>query len=226
MTSSQSPTTHPLKHRLFLVEDHPVTREGFARLLNFEPDLVVCGQAGTAAEAMLAVPLLSPDLVIVDIALGGRSGLDLLKDLSARHPELPMLVLSTYEESLYALRTLRAGARGYIMKSASTEQIFQAVRRVLDGKTYLSDTMNEQLRSRMVKGISAAPTSDTERLSDRELEVFTLLGQGRSTAEIAAALNLSPNTIGTHRAHIQEKLGFQSLNELVCRAVQWVQGGL
>lgn len=223
MKSSPSAARRSAKHRLFLVEDHPVTREGFARLLNFEPDLEVCGQAATATEALAAMPAVSPDLVIVDISLAGRSGLELLKDLANQYPGLAMLVLSTHDERQYALRSLQAGARGYLMKSAPTDQILQAIRDVLAGKTYLSDAMNEQLRSRLAKGSAEAPASELERLSDRELEIFFLLGQGQSTAQIAAALNLSPHTVATHRAHVQDKLGIKSLNELVCRAAQWVQ---
>ena len=223
MKKPTPPTPASPKRRLLLVEDHPVTREGFARLLNFEPDLEVCGQAGTAAEALTAVKDLQPDLVIVDISLGGRSGLELLKDLARQQPTLLTLVLSTHDETVYAERTFWAGAHGYIMKSAPTDQILQAIRRVLDGKTYLSEQMNERLLGRLGKGWTTAHSSDMEQLSDRELEIFTLIGQGQSTAEIASALKLSPNTVATHRAHIQEKLHLASLNELVVRAAQWVQ---
>jgi len=211
------------KHRLFLVEDHPVTREGFAKLLNFEPDLEVCGEAGAAAEALAAVNALHPDLVIVDISLAGRSGLELLKDLAYQHPKLLMLVLSTHDEGLYAERSLRAGARGYIMKSASTSQILAAIRHVLSGKTYLSERMNQVLHNRLIESRAAPLTSGVERLSDRELEIFKLIGHGLSTAQIASTLDISPNTVSTHRAHIREKLGLESLNELVCRAARWTQ---
>lgn len=222
MRHPTTPTPRAPKRRLFLVEDHPVTREGFARLLNFEPDVEVCGQAGTAAEALTAVAALRPDMVIVDISLGGRSGLELLKDLASLHPNLLMLVLSTHDETLYAERTLSAGAHGYIMKSAPTEHILAAIRRVLSGKTYLSERMSDRLLNRLGGGWAAQP-SDLERLSDRELEIFRLIGEGQSTTEIASALKLSPNTVATHRAHIQEKLHVETLNELVVRAAQWVQ---
>lgn len=200
-----------------------MTREGFARLLNFESDLEVCGQAGTVADALLEVRATRPDLVIVDISLAGRSGLDLVKDLAqSRHPLLA-LVLSTHDEILYAERSLAAGARGYIMKSAPTDEILRAIRRVLGGKSYLSERMSERLVSRLGTPGPAPGGGDVGMLSNRELEVFALLGQGRSTAQIAATLNLSPNTVATHRAHIQEKLHLESLNELVSRAAQWVQ---
>lgn len=223
MSTSPRPAFRTPKRRLFLVEDHPVTREGFARLLNFEPDLEVCGQAGTASEALAVVKSLNPDLVIVDISLAGRSGLELLKDLAHLHPRLLMLVLSTHDEGMYAERSLRAGAHGYIMKSASISQILEAIRRVLSGKTYLSDRMNQVLHSRLIEDGAARLPSGVDRLSDRELEIFKLIGQGQTTAQIAGALDISPNTVSTHRAHIREKLGIQSLNELVCRAAQWAQ---
>lgn len=223
MKNTTLATPSSSKRRLLLVEDHPVTREGFARLLNFEPDLEVCGQVGTAAEALAAVKATHPDLVIVDISLGGPSGLELLKDIALLHPKLLTMVLSTHDETLYAERAFRAGAHGYIMKSASTEQILAAIRRVLAGKTYLSEPMNERLLSRLGSRFAPDQTSVVERLSDRELEVFMLIGQGQSTAEIASILNLSPNTVATHRAHIQGKLELASLQELVVRAAQWVQ---
>jgi DNA-binding NarL/FixJ family response regulator len=215
--------THPRKHRLFLVEDHPITREGFAQLLNFESDLQVCGQATTAQEAVLAVQAAQADLVIVDMSLAGASGLDLIKDLGQRHPALPILVLSTHEESLYAERALRAGAKGYVMKSEPTEHIFTAIRHVLRGKIYLSQRMHERLAGKLAADSSADGASEMDILTDRELVVFQLIGQGRSTTQIAAALNLSPSTVATHRAHIQEKLHLETLPELVCRAAQWVQ---
>ena len=162
------------KGRLLLVEDHPVTREGLAQLLNQQPDLQVCGQAGTAPEALTAADALKPDLVLVDISLGGTSGIELIKDLASRHATLPILVLSTHDELLYAERSLRAGARGYVMKHEPTERVMAAIRQVLRGGVYLS----EQMQSRLVRDDGpragpVAPASDMEPLSDRELEVFT-----------------------------------------------------
>jgi DNA-binding NarL/FixJ family response regulator len=211
------------KYRILLVEDHPVTREGFARLLDFEPDLQVCGQVGAAHEAVAAVESLHPDLVIVDISLAGTSGIELTKDLVTRHPALPVLVFSTYDETLYAERVVRAGAKGYAMKSEPTEQILTAIRQVLHGKLYLSQRMNERLVDKFARGASANPASDVDLLSDRELEIFQLIGQGRTTAQIVVALNISPSTVATHRVHIMEKLCLDNLAALGCRAAQWVQ---
>jgi DNA-binding NarL/FixJ family response regulator len=221
-TPTETNSGKPRK-RLLLVEDHPVTREGFAQLLNFEPDLQVWGHAGTAPQALAALGLGVPDLVIIDISLGGTNGLELIKDLAGRYPELPMLVLSTHDETLYAERSLRAGARGYIMKSAPTEHILGAIRLVLAGKTYVSERMNEHLLARFTRKSSGSAGSEMGLLTDRELDVFQLLGHGRSTTQIAVALNLSPSTVATHRMHIQEKLGITSLTELVCRAAVWSQ---
>ncbi len=212
-----------VKRRIFLVEDHPITRIGFANLLNIEPDLEVCAQAGSAQEALATLETTRPDLAIVDISLAGRSGLDLIKDISSRFPELLILVLSTYDETLYAERSLRAGAKGYIMKSASTELIFHAIREILSGKIYLSKLMNERLLLRLTKSPISSVVSEIEHLTDRELEIFSLMGQGQSTSQIAQVLKLSTNTVATHRAHIQEKLGLESLNELLCCAAQWIQ---
>ena len=216
------PSTRSQKARLLLVEDHPVTREGFAQLLNFEDDLQVCGQAGTAAEALQVLESLKPDLLVADISLVGRSGLDLIKDLASQYPALPVLVLSTHDETTYAGRALRAGAKGYIMKSESTERILGAIRHVLAGKTYLSERMKDRLASTFTHPRPAADLSDIGLLSHRELEVYQLMGQGHSTARIAATLHVSPSTVATHRAHIQAKLNLKTLTELVCRAAQWV----
>lgn len=211
------------KRRILLVEDHPVTREGFAQLLGFEPDFHVCGQAGTAQQALAAAAAAKPDLVIVDISLEGRSGIELIKELANRYPALAILVLSTHDELLYAERSLRAGAKGYIMKSARTDEILRAIRQVIAGNTYVSERMNQQLLGRLVRPSIPAVSSGIELLTDRELEVFQLLGQGCSTNQIAAALNLSVSTVATHRVHIQEKLHLDTLTALVCRAAQWTQ---
>jgi len=211
------------KHSLYLVEDHPVTREGLARLINFEPDLHVCGQAGSSAQALADIPAAKPSLVLVDISLAGTSGIELIKDIVARHPVLPVLVLSTHDETLYAERALRAGAKGYIMKYESTGEVMRAIRKVLRGGIYLSERMEERLLGRVAVGRPAVSGSDVERLSDRELEVFTLLGQGQSTAQISAVLHISGSTVATHRAHIMEKLQLEHSRELVRRAVAWVQ---
>jgi DNA-binding NarL/FixJ family response regulator len=212
----------PAKRRIFLVEDHPVTREGFAQLINYQADLVVCGQAGTAAKAMAGVDSLAPDLVIVDISLAESSGLELIKDLQSRHPSRPTLVLSTHDESLYGERALRAGAKGYVMKQAPTSEVMAAIRAVLAGELYLSEGLRTKMVHKHIQSRRAPRASGIESLSDRELEVFDLLGRGYPTARIAATLHLSVSTIETHRAHIKEKLKLEHATELVRHAVEWV----
>lgn len=210
------------RRRVFLVEDHPITREGFARLLDFQPDLKVCGQAGTAAEALREIPRAKPDVAIIDLTLAGGSGLDLLKDLAVRHKALPTLVLSTHDEKLYAERALRAGARGYVMKQAPTAIVLQAVRTVLAGDIFVSDEMRSRLLGRFHRG-GLPETSAVALLSDRELEVFRAIGEGHGTREIAAQLHVSVSTVETYRAHIKGKLGLANAMDLVGAAVRWVQ---
>ncbi len=198
-------------------------REGLAQLLNQQPDLEVCGQAGTAREGMTGVGQLSPDLVIVDISLGGTSGLELIKDISSRQPDLRILVLSTHDESLYAERSLRAGAKGYVMKHEPTEKVMSAIRMILRGGIYLSERMQGRVLHKVAAGPTATVGSDIEQLSDRELEIFQLIGRGRTTSQIAAGLHVSVSTVETHRAHIKEKLKLSNATELVRCAVEWVQ---
>lgn len=215
--------SYPRKHRIFLVDDHPVTRDGLARLINHEIDLEICGTAGTAAGAIEEIEKQKPDLVIIDVSLGkGASGLELIKDLTSRHRRLRMLALSTHDETLYAERTLRAGAKGYVMKQEPTEQVMQAIRKILRGEVHLSKRMSDRLLHRMTQPHSAPTVSDIERLSDRELEVYRLIGQGRGTRQIAAELHLSISTVETHRAHIRGKLNLHSTPELLRHAVEWV----
>jgi DNA-binding NarL/FixJ family response regulator len=211
------------KRRIFLVDDHPVTREGLARLINHEPDLEVCGQTGSAAKAVEEIEKAKPELIIIDVSLGaGASGLELIKDLIARNAASRMLALSTHDEALYAERALRAGARGYVMKQEPTERVMQAIRKILSGEIYLSQAMNDRLLNKMVRPRSTHAASEMERLSDRELEVYRLLGQGRGTRQIAKELHLSISTVETYRAHLKEKLGLASASELVRHAVEWV----
>jgi len=205
------------------VDDHPVTREGLARLINHESDLEICGEAGTAAAALPAIAARKPDLVIIDVSLTtGASGLELMKDLAARDARLRMLALSTHDESLYAERALRAGAKGYVMKQEPTEQVMLAIRKVLHGEVFLSQAMNERMLRKMTARGGAPLASEIERLSDRELEVYRLLGQGRGTRQIAGELNLSISTVETYRTHIKEKLRLNGAPELVRHAVEWV----
>ena len=209
------------KHRIYLVEDQPVTREGFAQLLNLQVDLEVCGQSANAGTALAEISELEPDLVILDVALAQSSGLELIKDLGIQAPSSPVLVFSACDEALYAERCVRAGARGYIMKQAPLTEVMSAIRMVLRGETYLSEPM----RSRVVRQhLHGSPTaiSDLDSLSDRELEIFELIGRGHTTRHVATNLNLSISTVETHRAHIKEKLRLANAVELVRRAVEWV----
>jgi DNA-binding NarL/FixJ family response regulator len=209
------------KHRILLVEDHPVTREGFAQLINYQTDLEVCGQTGSASKALASAETLKPDLIIVDISLTDSNGLELIKDLKSRFPKLPTLVLSTHDESLYAERAVRAGASGYVMKQAPTAAVMSAIREVLKGRLYLSEAIRSRLVQQQVQGSPANPTYGINSLSDRELEVFQLLGEGQATREIANRLHLSVSTVETYRAHIKQKLGLANAMELVHRAVEW-----
>jgi DNA-binding NarL/FixJ family response regulator len=209
-----------VKKRIFLVEDHPVTRSGFASLLDQERDMQVCGEAGNAPEAMEAVPKMEPDVVVLDLALGGRSGVELIKDLCARVPGIRILVLSTFDEGLYAERSLRAGARGYIMKQERVERILAGIREVAAGGIFLSEAMRAKLVHKHL-GVAADFKGDVEQLSDRELEVFRLLGLGHGTRRIAAELHLSVSTIETYRSNIKHKLNLPNAPELVRSAVEW-----
>ena len=223
MARSTKNTPVPRKRRIFLVEDHPVTREGLARLINLEPDLEVCGEASTAARALPAIVAQPPDLVIIDVSLGaGASGLELIKDLAARDGRLRMLALSTHDETLYAERALRAGAKGYVMKQEPTEQVMEAIRKILQDEVYLSKAMKQRVLGKLTGSPSAPLASEIEQLSDRELEVYRLLGQGRGTRQIAAELHLSVSTVETYRTNIKQKLRLNSAPELVRHAVEWV----
>lgn len=211
-----------VKRRVFLVEDHPVTRRGFALLLNLEPDLMVCGEAAAAARALPGIESAKPDLVVIDIALPGKDGLELIKDLATLHPQLPTLVFSTLDELIYAKRALQAGAKGYVMKQAPVEQLFVAVRQVLDGEVYLSEAMRNHLLMASLHSSGQDPPFGVEHLTDRELEVFRLIGEGLGTRQIAKNLSLSISTVETHRTHLKERLGLKSATDLVRQAVEWL----
>ncbi|MBN2441075.1 MAG: response regulator transcription factor [Spirochaetales bacterium] len=211
------------KKRLLIVDDHPIVRQGITRLINYEEELMVCGEAGNAKEALEAVEKEKPDMVIVDISLKGRSGLELIKDLRMRHQELPVLVVSMHDESLYAERVLRAGAKGYIMKQEPPEKVLNAIRQVLSGKIFVSEKMREKMLQRYVLGSSQKNASTVERLSDRELEVFRLIGKGMGTRQIAKELDLSIKTVETYREHIKEKLNLENSSKLLQYAIDWVQ---
>lgn len=210
------------KQRVLIVDDHSVLREGLAMVINQEPDLVVCGEAADGPQASEAVAALRPDVLIVDLSLTSGSGLDLIKDIKVRYPDLPMLVLSLHDESLYAERVLRAGARGYIMKRASTAELLVALRKVLSGDVYLSERMASLLVAQAV-GQHEAPEKRGPLgvLSDREMEVFQLLGEGRGTRKIARELGLSMKTVSCYRQNIKSKLHLKDATELLHHAVQW-----
>lgn len=210
------------RHRVYLVEDHPVTRQGFALLLNRESDLIVCGRAATAASALPEIESSKPDLVIVDVALPGRDGIELIKDIATRCPLVPTLALSTLDEMIYAERALQAGAKGYIMKQEPVEQLLLAVRQVLAGDVYLSEAMRANIFQNSISVSPKDTTSGVDRLSDRELEVFRLTGEGFGTRQIAESLGLSISTVETHRTHIKLKLGAKRAPDLVRQAVEWL----
>jgi len=210
------------RHKILLVEDHRVVTTGLTALINFESDLEVCGTAEDPSTALQAIEKLQPDLVLVDLTLNGRSGLELLKDINLRFPKLKTLVLSMHNETLYAIRALRAGARGYVMKGEATDTLLVAIRRVLEGDTYLSPRMEKQAMQRMLHR-QTVQLDPVETLSDRELEVFRLIGQGKGTRDISKLLFLSIKTIESHRAHIKEKLGLPSGADLVKQAILFEQ---
>ena len=210
------------RKKILLVDDHPLMRRGQADLLAREPDLVVCGEAGTAREAMAAIAQLSPDLVLTDMALPDKNGLELIKDIQALHPGLPVLAMSMQEESLYAARVLRAGGRGYVMKAEGPERLAAAIRDVLNGQVVLSARMAAKMLEAMVGPAGKTGDALEARLSDRELEVLRLFGEGWSTEEIATRLHLSPKTVDVHRANIKEKLSLKTTPEFQRHAIRWV----
>lgn len=210
--------------RIVIVDDHPIVRQGLKKVIEKESDMLVCGEAGTANEAVSVIAREKPDIVVADISLDGEaSGLDLVRAITERFPEVSSLVLSMHDESVYAERAIRAGARGYITKNDGPSNIVHALRSVLKGEIYLSGAMSARLISKLFHGNqSETPRSIVETLTDRELEVFQLIGNGFSTGEIARRLNLSPHTIETHRKNIKDKLGLSSGSELNKQAIQWV----
>lgn len=210
------------RRRVLVVDDHPIIRQGLSLLIDREPDLTVCGHAEDAHSAAQAIADLRPDLVILDISLGGQDGLDLLKQVRLRDGELPILVLSMHDESIYAERVLRAGANGYIMKQEATGLVLTAVRRILDGQVYVPERIATRMLRQYARGAGAGPVSPLASLSDRELEVFRLIGAGRSTRQIAQSLQLSVKTVESYQAHLKEKLGLRNARELQHHAIEWV----
>ncbi len=206
--------------RIMLVDDHPVARQGMRLLIETAGDLSVCGEAPDADVAMEMIPKFKPDLVLVDLSLKGKPGLELIKDLKARYETILMLVLSMHDESMYAERALRAGARGYIMKQEATEKILQAIRRILAGEIYVSEAIASRVLRQLAISGNQPLKSSLDLLTDRELEIFQFLGQGKPVREIARTLHLSTKTIEAHREHIKEKLNLASSSELLRMAIQ------
>jgi DNA-binding NarL/FixJ family response regulator len=214
-------TAEALKRRVFVVDDHPIVRQGLALLINRESDLMVCGEAEDAHTAVQLVATTNPDILVVDISLNGPDGLDLLKDVRTKHPELPVLILSMHDESIYAERALRAGAQGYIMKQEATEKVLVALRRILSHEIYVSEHIANRMLQRYIGSPSGGTPSSIADLTDRELEVFRLIGEGHSTRQIAEELHISVKTVESYQAHIKEKLSLRSARELVQHAIQW-----
>jgi DNA-binding NarL/FixJ family response regulator len=222
--SSKSVAT---RQRILLVDDHPMMRAGLAQIINQQPELEVCGEASDPAEALATLSRGTPDLVVTDITMPGRSGVEFIKDVLALHPRLTILVISMHDEAVYAERILRAGARGYVMKEAGAEKLLAAIRHVLSGQVYVSERMSARLLDAMTRQPARGSHSPIGKLSDREFEVFQLIGQGRNTRDIAAQLHLSPKTVDVHRSHIKDKLELKDATALIRYAVRWVesQGG-
>jgi DNA-binding NarL/FixJ family response regulator len=213
----------PKQKRIFVVDDHPMMRQGLAQLVGVEPDLAICGEADNAESALGAITSLKPDLVLADISLPGKNGLELIKDFQALQPGLPVLVISMHDESLYAERVLRAGGRGYIMKQEGGKKLMQAIRQVLEGKIYVSEKMSADILEMFSGRRAGAESSPMEKLTDREFEVFQLIGDGKGAREIAEKLHLSIKTVDVHRANIKSKLKLQSASELIRFAVRWTE---
>jgi DNA-binding NarL/FixJ family response regulator len=209
------------KHRVLVVDDHPIVRQGLALLIDQEPDLMVCGEAEEAESALAAIAASRPDVLLLDLSLPGPDGIDLLKAIRSTDPDLPVLVLSMHDESTYAERALRAGANGYIMKQEATENVLVALRRILRGEVYVSDRVATTMLRQIASGTGKPSQTPIARLSDRELEVFRLIGGGHGTRQIAEELRLSVKTVESYQAHIKEKLALQSSRDLVQRAIEW-----
>jgi DNA-binding NarL/FixJ family response regulator len=217
--SKKSATQKP--KRIFIVDDHPMMRQGLVQLIGAETDLAICGEAENAERALDAINSLKPDLVLADISLPGKNGLELIKDFQALQPGLPVLVISMHDESLYAGRVLRAGGRGYIMKQEGGKNLMQAIRHVLEGRIYVSEKMSADILETFSGHRAGTDSSPVEKLTDREFEVFQLIAQGKGTRDIAQKLHLSVKTVEVHRANIKAKLKLKSASELIRYAVRW-----
>jgi DNA-binding NarL/FixJ family response regulator len=209
------------KSKILLVDDHPLVREWLANLINEQPDLQICGEASNAPLAFELIGAASPDIAIVDISLEDGSGIELIKNVKASHPKVAMIVLSMHDESLFAERALRAGARGYIMKREATKKILHAIHAVLDGKLYVSEKVSDAMAEKFVEGRPPATGFPADQLSDRELEIFQLLGSGRNTRQIADQLHIGFKTVQTYSARIKEKLDLDNATQLLHEAIRW-----
>lgn len=216
--------TAPCARRILLVDDHPIVRRGLRRLIENEPDLTVCGEAATVREARQAIREMVPDAVVVDISLRDSDGIELVTDLHAHHPSLPVLVLSMHDETIYAERLIAAGAHGYIMKQAAGAEFVAALRRVLAGGIWVSDAVGARMLRRYASDGTLAAAEPIDRLSNRELQVLHMIGRGLSTREVADTLNLSVKTVESHRQRIKFKLGLGSSAQLVQYASAWAAG--
>jgi DNA-binding NarL/FixJ family response regulator len=223
MTVEQENRHKTDKKRIFLVDDHPIVRQGIRMVIEQEADLAVCGEAESAHEAMSAIEESHPDLAVVDLTLRDSSGLELIKDLQIRCPELLVLVLSMRDEAFYAERVLRAGARGYITKEEGPGKVIEGIRNILGGQIHISERMSSKVIRKFVDGRSEEAATPVDRLTDRELEVFEMVGNGLPTREIAGRLHISPKTVDSHREHIKQKLKIDNATELLKQAIQWIQ---
>ena len=221
MTAKTAKAAVATRRRLFILDDHPMTRFGMAQLIGLQEDLILCGEAENANQALKALESCKADLVLVDIELPGKSGLEFIKDMRALHPEVAMLVVSMHDETVYAERALRAGASGYLMKNAGGKQLLAAIRQVLQGRAYVSESISAKILEGFAPRRSNSNVTTLRMLTDREFEIFELLGQTFSTREIGERLHISAKTVETHRIHIKEKFKLKTEAELVRYAVRW-----
>ena len=223
MSAAKNKSSPAGQSRILLVDDHRMVLNGYQLMLHAEPDLVVCASATSVPEALAAIERELPDLVVTDLTMAGRGGLELIKDLAALHPALRILVCSMHDEMLYAERALRAGAKGYVMKDADGATFLAAIRRVLGGQIFMSEKLAARVLDAFAGARPRGSNSPLEKLSDREFEVFRLFGEGKTAKEIAGQLNLSPKTVSVHRDHIKEKLEFATSAEMIRQAVRYVE---
>jgi len=212
-----------VRNKILIVDDHPILRKGLSMLINQESDLIVAGEADNAQKALEMIDTVKPDMLIVDISLPGIDGIELIKTVKLRYPNLPSLIVSMHDESLFAERSLRAGARGYIMKQEALEKVLVGIRRVLNGEIFVSDTITTRMLEKFVSGSAREANSPIGLLSNRELTVFRMIGQGLKTSQIAEKLHLSVKTIESYRSHIKDKLKLNNGIDLLKYAIQWVQ---